>query len=48
MRDIGGGPLRRLAGGDAISSVCFVRDDVNVLIAGASGKWVRMFDLRGL
>ncbi|CAZ82030.1 unnamed protein product [Tuber melanosporum] len=41
-----GKPLRQLATSETISSVCFVRDDANVLLTGINYRAIRTWDLR--
>lgn len=41
-----GKPLRQLPTSETISSVCFIRDDANVLLTGIHNRGVRTWDLR--
>jgi len=41
-----GKPLRQLATSETISSVCFIRDDAHVLLAGINNRGIRTWDLR--
>jgi len=41
-----GKPLRQLATSETISSVCFIRDDAHVLLAGIHNRGIRTWDLR--
>ncbi|KAG0640454.1 hypothetical protein HOY80DRAFT_1069223 [Tuber brumale] len=41
-----GKPLRQLATSETISSVCFIRDDANVLLTGINYRAIRTWDLR--
>ncbi|RPA99780.1 hypothetical protein L873DRAFT_1767099 [Choiromyces venosus 120613-1] len=41
-----GKPLRQLATSETISSVCFIRDDANVLLTGINCRAIKTWDLR--